>query len=902
MTRTNLPHEVSSFLGRQGELAGILQALDKNRLVTLTGAGGVGKTRLSLKAARALVDSYRDGVWLVELAAVSHDAGVPDSIARVLDMREEASVSLVDTLARETAKREMLLVIDNCEHVVGACAALIEKMLKAAPGLRVLATSREPLGIGGEVTWSLPPLTGTEAVELFTERARQAVPSFAPSKAETRTIAAIVTSLDGLPLAIELAAAQIRMMTLSDILRGLDDRFRLFSRGARGALEHHKTLEASVAWSYGLLEPAEQQLAQRLAVLHGFTLETAEALAGDHRASSVLELLSRLVDKSLLQVDRSGVTPRFRFLETVRQYLLDRLRESGLLDSMRDLHLEHFLDLGEKLAPRLALRDGPDCLARLEAEFGNLEDALRVAEAANDKTDLLRLVVALGLFFELRGHFAFGWRWYQRALVAHPEQSVLRARALWGGAHACFYGGRYPESVAFATEALETALAVDDKWAQARALNTLGVLQSLATPILARETLLRSVSIGRAIGDEWAVADGLKMVTVAWYFLHDEPNARDALAELEAAGSALESRFFLAWHQAMVGYFARDSGDLASAGIALKHSLDHSHYVGDPSTGGFSEVWSAALDADHGKIDGARDRLSNLIASAAVSGSDLAVPEALFALGQIELGEGNPAEALHLIGDHVTGLREAGVPGWAAQLAVVQSAGHCELGELEQAQAVLAEADAMVAPLRNPLIEGLLLFERAHLARAKGMDADAEDRLHDALTVQSAAGLRPGMLRTLEALAALLGKRGRYPDAIRILLATAAERARIGLVPSKVETTAITALTAEARLAIGPTEQENLERETVKADIDEIVEYVLRARGKRGRPLSGWQSLTPTEIRAVSLVTEGLTNPQIAERMFIARGTVKVHLAHVFDKLGVASRTQLAAMAINEGI
>jgi predicted ATPase/DNA-binding CsgD family transcriptional regulator len=901
MVRTNLPHDISSFLGRDSELSDIEQALDANRLVTLTGAGGVGKTRLSLKAARGKVDDYVDGVWLIELASVSQGASVPDAVARVLDLREEASVSLIDTLARELAKREILLVFDNCEHLLEACASLIETLLKEASGLRVLATSREPLGISGEVSRSLPPLNDVEGVALFVERAQQLMPEFVLSKPETKTIIAIVARLDGMPLAIELAAARSLMMPLADILSGLDDQFRLLSRGPRGALKHQKTLQASVAWSYDLLTLAEQELAQRLAILHGFTLDTAEALGRDQKGGSVFEHLSRLVDKSLVQVDRSGAEPRFRFLETVRQYLLARLGENRTLDKMRALHLGHFLDLAETLAPRLALSDGPACLARLEAELGNLEDALGVAEAAEDKSDLLRLVVALGLFFELRGHFAFGWRWYERALAAHPEQTVLRARALWGAAHVCFYGGRYPQSVDYASAAHKTALAGDDKWAVARALNTIGVLQSLSTPILARETLLQSVAIGRAIGDDWAVADGLKMVTVAWYFLHDNLGAQDAMAELEAAASALKSRFFLAWHQAMVGYFARDAGDLAAAAKALQLSLDHSHYVGDPSTGGFSEAWSAALDADHGEIDIARTRLLRLLDSAAVSGSDLAVPEALFALAQIELGEGNPTAVLQMVGNHVAELREAGVPSWAAQLAVVQVAAHCELGQLEQAEVLLSETQTMIEPLKHPVVEGLIRFEHARLARAKELDAQAEDWLHEALEVQYTAGLRPGALRTLDALTEVLVKRDRNAEAARILSATAAERARIGLVPGKVEAAATTLLIAQARHAIGNAEFEIISAKAAKADLAEIVEYVSRARGKRRRPLSGWQSLTPTERRAVSLVVEGLTNPQIAERMFIARGTVKIHLAHIFDKLDVSSRTQLASMAITEG-
>jgi DNA-binding CsgD family transcriptional regulator len=514
----------------------------------------------------------------------------------------------------------------------------------------------------------------------------------------------------------------------------------------------------------------------------------------------------------------------------------------------------------------------------------------------------LRFVVALSLFYELRGHLADGWRWFERALSANPEPTVLRARALWGAAHVCFYGGRYALSAARAEEAREMALALDDKWAMARALNTIGVLQALSTPVLARESLLQSVGIGRSIGDDWAVADGLKMVTVAWYVLHDEEGALAAISELEAAGSALGSRFFLAWHQAMVGYFARDRGDLDAAATAFDLSLDHSRFVGDPSTGGFAEAWSAALDADRGHLDPARERLLRLLASAAVSGSDLAVPEALFALGQIEVAEGDPAEALRLVGPHVAELRDAGAPSWAAQLAIVQAAAHCALGEHTSTAASLDEAEALGAPLKNPLIDGLIRFERARHALAEGDEGRAEDWLHEALALQSAAGLRPGMVRTLEALASTIAKRDRHAEAARILSVTETASNQMGLVRGGVDEKAYQALTAQLRRTIGDAEFEALRAEAAGAGLDEIIEYVARSRGKRKRPLSGWQSLTPTERRAVSLVVEGLTNPQIAERMFIARGTVKIHLAHIFDKLGVTSRTQLAAKAVAEGL
>ena len=359
---TNLRAQVSSFVGRDPEIASVRQALREHRLVTLTGTGGCGKTRLALHAAADELDVFPDGVWCAELAAVARGSDISQAIAGVFGLREEFGRPLIDTLAEQLHDLGALLVVDNCEQVLDAAAAMIEALLHACPRLRVLATSREPLGVAGEVAWRVPSLDRSTSVALFLERAEQARPGFTPDADASNAIGQIVDRLDGIPLAIELAAARVRMMHPTRIAAALDDRFRLLTGGSRTAMPRQQTLEASVAWSYELLDDDEQTLARRLSVLHGFTLEAAEAVSSDEGADrfGVLDTLTRLVDKSLVHVDHADRESRYGMLESVRQFLQVRLVESGDADAVRARHFSYFLDLAEQLAPRLAFGDGPE--------------------------------------------------------------------------------------------------------------------------------------------------------------------------------------------------------------------------------------------------------------------------------------------------------------------------------------------------------------------------------------------------------------------------------------------------------------------------------------------------------------------------------------------------------------
>ncbi|MDG3012937.1 hypothetical protein G4X40_22645, partial [Rhodococcus sp. D2-41] len=360
----NLPAELTLFVGRRREASEVRGLLSGSRLVTLTGIGGVGKTRLSVHVAQEVGRAFDDGVWMVELGKVREPELVPEAVASALRLRGQAAQSPMELLVDFVGSRNLLLVLDNCEHVIDAAAGLAEVLLKSAPRLRVLATSREPLGIGGETVVAVPPLSvpdpavsssvramlRCDAVGLFVERARSAVPGFELTEASKGTVATICQRLEGLPLPIELTAARLRAMSVEQILERLTDRYRLLTRGSRGAPSRQQTLRQCVDWSYDLLSVRERELWARLSVFAGgFELEAAEQICGDgHGPGDVLDLVSSLVDKSILIREDIGGAIRYRMLETLREYGRERLRGGGGELGVRRAHRDWF--------ERLALR------------------------------------------------------------------------------------------------------------------------------------------------------------------------------------------------------------------------------------------------------------------------------------------------------------------------------------------------------------------------------------------------------------------------------------------------------------------------------------------------------------------------------------------------------------------
>ncbi|SDJ56812.1 BTAD domain-containing putative transcriptional regulator [Nonomuraea jiangxiensis] len=520
---TNLPASVSKLIGRDEALAEVCALVEDERLVTLTGTGGVGKTRLALEAANRLVDGFTDGAWLVALDQASRAPA--EAVMAALDIREDAAAKSLGeagpggqpasgadrVLAAALRPRRMLLVLDNCEHVVEQVAELVEVLLRACPELRILATSREPLAVAGEVLWNVPPLdvpavadlaamARSDAVRLFVTRAAASARGFALDAGNAAAVAQLCRRLDGIPLALELAATRVRALGVQGVVARLDDRFRLLAAGQRGAPARQQTLTAVMDWSWDLLSDAERRVLRRLAVhADGCTLEAAEAVAADPDLD-VLDLLARLVDRSLVVVADGPAGVRYRLLESVSEYCRARLADAGELDRTRLAHLDHYLALAVQAEPGLHGHGQRDWLLRLDAEAANMRAALDTAVARRAADSATRLVNALAWYWFLRGRLAEGRRALETALAVEGEPAPGRARtAAWAAGFALTLG----EDAAWQA----TLDGIEDPGERARAELFIGWhLRDMPT---GQELTRRALATFRAVGDRWGVAAAL---------------------------------------------------------------------------------------------------------------------------------------------------------------------------------------------------------------------------------------------------------------------------------------------------------------------------------------------------------------------------------------------------------
>jgi predicted ATPase/class 3 adenylate cyclase len=512
-TPNNLPRPLTSFIGREAELARVKDLLARSRLLTLLGLGGIGKTRLSLQLAADVIDRFPDGVWFVELATLRDPQLVPQAVASALGVKEAAGRPVLEALLRFLSGRQLLLVLDNCEHLLQACAELARQALQGAAHVSVLASSREPLRVAGETTYHVPALAESEAASLFIDRASAAQPGFQASGDIAQAIASVCGRLDGIPLAIELAAARIRTFPVQKIAARLDDRFRLLTQGDRTALPRQQTLRALIDWSYELLSEAERAVFRRLAVFAGgFTLEAAEAVSafGPVGSADVLEHVTQLAEKSLVAVEPEG--ERYRLLETVRQYARERLDESQEEDAARSRHLAFYVALAEKARAQLAGPRQGEWLHRLDAELENLLAAHAWCDRAAEGSELgLKLANLVRPYWFRRGLLGLGHRVTVEALArGGPAQSFARCRGLFEAGQMSAFMGRYGEAQKYLEESLAIARHIEDRRRVAVVLQPLGMAYlgqaDLAT---ARRYLEESLASAETLGEPREIAAAL---------------------------------------------------------------------------------------------------------------------------------------------------------------------------------------------------------------------------------------------------------------------------------------------------------------------------------------------------------------------------------------------------------
>ena len=583
--RHNLPAPLNSFVGREQEITEVKTLLGTSRLVTLASVGGTGKTRLSLQVAGEVVDEYPDGVWFVELAPLSDERRVPQVVAFVLEMTEEAGKPAIDSLARFVRDKRLLLVLDNCEHLLHGSADLAKRLLQAAPHIKILASSREPLHVAGEMVYQVPAMATAQAIRLFVDRARAANTAFEVAPGIAERVVEICNRLDGIPLAIELAAARVRALSVDKIAARLDDRFRLLTGGDQTALPRQQTLRASMDWSYELLSAPERILLRRLGVFAGgWTLEAAEAVAGDgevEQAGSVLELLTGLVEKSLVSPDFGG--ERYHLLETVRQYALEQLAESGEQPAVRNRHLACYMDLASKARPELVGPAQATWLARLDLERENLLAAHAFCDEADNGEELgLRLVSTLKAYWVSRGMLGLAYGVMVEALARAPSRSRSRCRTLFDAGQLGYFMGLYAE---------------------------------------ARRHLEESISIGREIGEKLVTTSALQPLGMACLGQGDLVAARRHLEEALVRARELEDPRNIAAAVNAMAQLHRVDGNLDAAEPLYLHVLDLARELEDRESVTIGLLNLAMTAAERGRWETGRDYLREALSIVEVTRS-----------------------------------------------------------------------------------------------------------------------------------------------------------------------------------------------------------------------------------------------------------------------------------------
>jgi predicted ATPase len=636
----NLPRELTSFIGREKQISDVTRSLASTRLLTLTGAGGCGKTRLALRVAGELLDGYRDGVWLVELAPLADPKLVAQTVAKALALQEKHDRTFTDTVVQWLEARHALLVMDNAEHLLDACAELAELLLRRCPELAILVTSRERLGVEGELTYRVPSLSvpggdmatndgilGCEAARLFIERARLQRPDFHVADRDLATLASICRRLDGIALAIELAAPRVHAMSLEELSARLDDRFGVLTGGSRTALPRHRTLRSLVDWSHELLSDDEKTMLRRASVFAGgWTIEAAEAVCGDDPLDrrDVFDLLASLVDKNLVVAETHGAAARFGMLETIRHYARDRLGENGEEEGLRSRHFEYCHDLASRLDGAKNDAESQIALDRLDEERDNIRAALAWCETSAARSiDGLSLAGRLYRLWLMRGPMGEGRAWVARVLAVAPDLEPGEAHALALHAAATFakHQGDFECAEAQHRQALSIWRRLGDRRQIARSVGSLGSIAMACGDLTAAHALYEeATAIMRQLEDRRGLAAGLLSLGILASQTHDFRAAVALLEECIAiqrdfgAASACEGL-------SVLGQILHAQGDYKRARTTLMEALRVQRESANKRDTIHTLLYLGAISHDAGDISTAKAQLMEAFAAQQAMGT-----------------------------------------------------------------------------------------------------------------------------------------------------------------------------------------------------------------------------------------------------------------------------------------
>ncbi|MCL4301428.1 MAG: tetratricopeptide repeat protein [Anaerolineae bacterium] len=862
----NLPVWLTSFIGRERELAEVKDLLARVRLLTLTGPGGSGKTRLASQTATdpLATTEYKDGFGWVELSSISDPELIPQALAAALSLREQSGYPLIETMIDYLHSRQVLLVLDNCEHVASACARLVNRVLRSCPHVRILATSRVPLQVEGEIVWPVPPLAVPapdqwaeitpgevqteelarfEAVQLFTARAAAVLPAFRLSLENTAAVAQICYRLEGLPLALELAAARIKVLSPAQIAERLDNALALLTRGSPLAARRQQTLRATLDWSYDLLAAPEQILLRRLAVFGGgFTLEAAEEVCSDEmlERAALLDTLSNLVDQSLVVVERprdSG--PRYRLLEIIRQYSQEKLQAADENSLLWERHLALSLALAEEAATGLRGSQQAAWLGRLEREHDNLRAVLDWSQKAGYVEKGLRLAASLHWFWDRRGYLSEGRARLQALLERSQEPSAsfqqARAYALYGAASLAFDQGDGQASAALAEESVALFRQLNDRRGLALALPRLAFASGLASD-QGRRMLAESLEVAQELDDVWLMGLNHMLVGQVAFFQGDYLPAR---TELEAALALLRrsgDRWGLVHTLGPLGLVELAQGEFNQARSYLEESLLITRDLGDTR----SMALIAASTADVARCQKEYDRAAELYVESIELyrklGNKAEIPAILHNLGYVTLGQGNVEAAGSLFAESLQQQFERGNRAGIAE----GLAGLAALAGVQAAPERAAQLFGAAAAIREAVQAPVWPAERFELEN------------HEAAVRAQLDGPTFAALQTA-------GRTLAIEQAVTFALQTGPDEFR---------------QPTEGRA--GP-----LPRQVMKQQFG---------------------GLTAREREVAALIAQGQSNRAIAVALVITERTAERHVANILAKLGFTSRVQIAAWAVQKGL
>jgi predicted ATPase/DNA-binding CsgD family transcriptional regulator len=915
---SGLPIEVSLLVGRGPQIAAVLDALRAVRVLTLTGPGGCGKTRLALRAATLAAGRFEDGARLVELASLTGSALVPASVAQALGIPERDAADPMAAVVQALSDRELLIVLDNCEHVLESASRVVVMLAGQCRRVRIMATSRERLDVPGESVFPVPPLelpddgsvravAGSEAGRLFITRARAANPAFALSAGNSAAVAEVCARLDGMPLAIELAAARCPALGPVQLAARLEGHPGLLSGGAARP-GRHRSLEALVSWSYDLLGDAEQRLLDRLSVLRGgFDLDMAERTCSDEflTPSAITGLLASLAGKSLVQV-QAGAEIRYSLLETVRQFAAGRLTASGEETAAHTRLLGWALEAARSAEAAQPGAEQAGWSDRISVDQASIRAALTWALGGAEPEAGRELAARLARWWIATGRYSEAGQFLTMAAgVPCTAGPGIQARVLLGAAWSAYHLGDSPRAAPLAADGIACARQAAEPQLEAWGRN---LLAALAWHAGDADRVIAELEAGPDLPGpaDPALAARAQVLLANAALLSGDLAAQDRHGQAAiklartAAGQEGLALALSAWTMSAISGAGIQPGTVAALDEAANLLTAHP----DRFTEAVMHHWRARLFATLGQLEAAETEVGLCWAagrSGAVRLVEFLGPQAE---ARLAAARNDTATAISALRRAADGSRRVAivmfVPAALAALACIAAIA----GDQSTAAAAAGEAHAELGGRRQAITAAALHYAEGILAWHRGELADADHLVREATVQWHQRGARIDACDGIELLGVLAAARERYPAAARLLAAADAARQPLGyLAPGFTANRAAAARAAsQARHILGEDRFTQAWEQGQELTLDDAVAYATRQGGGRKRPATGWASLTPAELQVVRLVSEGLRNDAIARRLFIAPGTVKVHLSHIFAKLGITTRTELAAQAASQNL